>query len=68
MFQMASATIFLGHLLDENDSRSTMMVIYAALACEYCGQLSFTPEDLLIGLTTSLLPLPGEFARSSTSM
>ncbi|KAF9018010.1 ARM repeat-containing protein [Hymenopellis radicata] len=57
MFKIASATIFLGYLLEGNDVGPTLMVVIAALACEYCGALSFPPEDILNGLSSRLLSL-----------
>ncbi|KIY63566.1 ARM repeat-containing protein [Cylindrobasidium torrendii FP15055 ss-10] len=58
MFQMACSTIFLGYMLEDDEPGPTIMVIVAALACEYCEKLSFPAEELLNGITTKLLTMP----------
>ncbi|KAG7449785.1 ARM repeat-containing protein [Guyanagaster necrorhizus] len=54
MFQIASSTVFLARLAEGEDMGPTMMVIVAALGCEYCGQLSLPPKDLLSALSSRL--------------
>ncbi|KAK0486295.1 armadillo-type protein [Armillaria novae-zelandiae] len=54
MFQIASSTVFLARLAEGEDLGPTMMVIVAALGCEYCGQLSLPPKDILNALASRL--------------
>ncbi|KAK0494902.1 armadillo-type protein [Armillaria luteobubalina] len=56
MFQIASSTVFLARLTEGEDMGPTMMVIVAALGCEYCGQLSLAPKDILSALASRLAP------------
>ncbi|KAK0241249.1 armadillo-type protein [Armillaria nabsnona] len=54
MFQIASSTVFLARLTEGEDMGPTMMVIVTALGCEYCGQLSLPPKDILSALSSRL--------------
>ncbi|KAK0459159.1 armadillo-type protein [Desarmillaria tabescens] len=54
MFQIASSTVFLARLTDGEDMGPTMMVIVAALGCEYCELLSLPPKDVLNALSSRL--------------
>ncbi|KAK0195897.1 armadillo-type protein, partial [Armillaria mellea] len=54
MFQIASSTVFLARLTEGEDMGPTMMVIVAALGCEYCGQLSLPPKGILSALSSRL--------------
>ncbi|KAK0212386.1 armadillo-type protein [Desarmillaria ectypa] len=54
MFRIASSTVFLARLTEGENIGPTMMVIVAALGCEYCGQLSLPPKDILSALSSRL--------------
>lgn len=60
MFQIASSTVFLARLTEGEDMGPTMMVIVATLGCEYCGQLSLPPKDILSALSSRLASSTGK--------
>ncbi|KAK7035211.1 hypothetical protein VNI00_011978 [Paramarasmius palmivorus] len=59
-WQIQCATTLLARFLEAKRVDPTMMVVISALACEYCGKVALSPNDLLLSLSSQLVfcPLP----------